>query len=69
MTIKDWASLFVGLIGSFGWFLSWWNHREMRRRWREHEIEQRGVSGYKFRLMYRTLAVKNGWPINGEDKD
>lgn len=62
MTLKDWATLLLALLGTVGWFMSWWNRHTMR-------VEMRGVKGFKFRLMYRTLAKQHGWPINGEDKD
>lgn len=62
MTVKDWAMLLVTLIGSGGWFLSWWNHRTLK-------IELRGLRGWKFRAMWRDYAKDHGIPINGEDTE
>lgn len=62
MTMKDWASLLIGLIGCVGWFLSWWNHRVVR-------AQMRGVRGWKFRAMWREYAKEHDIPINGEDSD
>ena len=62
MTLKDWASLLVGLIGCLGWFLSWTNARTLK-------VELRGVKGYKFRAMWREYADKHGIIVNGEDSN
>lgn len=62
MTTKDWASLLIALMGSMGWFFSWWKNRELK-------AELRGVRGWKFRAMWREYASEHKIPINGEDAE
>lgn len=62
MAARDWATFIVTLMGTLGWFLSWWNHRMLRQ-------ELRGIRGWKFRAMWRDYAAAHDIPINGEDTE